>query len=231
MIRGHKDEERWRLPGSGTSRSKRPAIRSREKRGRGEGRRTKALHRTRASLASSTTPQRTLLPGPSKAAGEAPVTAMPFCGRGIPLLPPCSLVGRASLRAGIHPQTPKGFHKMRAPTVTAMHGIEMIPDVVFVEPFQGSRSMWAPTQGCASLTLGCWMNPLRGKDRRSPETRRRAAGPGGCTRTRARSESSVMAPWPLLTSTARAAGMAPVSHRPFCGLKTSHGLLVQGVCE
>ena len=117
----------------------------------------------------------------------------------------------------IHPKTLKGFHKIQPPKVAVLHGIEANRDVVLVEPFQGSRSMSTLTQGCASLTLGCWMQPLRGKDRRSPETRRNAAEPGGCTRTRARYESAATAPWPLLTTAARGAERAPVSHRPFCG--------------
>ena len=87
-------------------------------------------------------------------------------------------------------------------TTRDMCGIEMRLDVVFVEPFQGSRPVRIPTQGCASLTLGCWMQPLRGKDRRSPETRRRAAEQGGYTRTRVRSESSATDPWTLLTRAA-----------------------------
>ncbi len=30
-------------------------------------------------------------------------------------------------------------------------------------------------QACASLTLSCWLEPLRGADRKPPETRGRAA--------------------------------------------------------
>jgi len=43
-----------------------------------------------------------------------------------------------------------------------MCGIEMKSNAALVEPFQGSRSTWRPTQGCAALTLGCWIKPLRG---------------------------------------------------------------------
>jgi len=94
----------------------------------------------------------------------------------------------AALGGATHSQNPTGFHKMRTSQVIAMYGMEMNPDVVFVEPFQGTRSILIPTQGGAALALGCWIQPLRGKDRRSPETRRRAAEPGGGMRTRARSD-------------------------------------------
>ena len=69
----------------------------------------------------------------------------------------------------------KGFHKDGSSTMTELREFVMSPDVAFVEPFQGSRSRWRPTQGCATLTLGCWMKPLRGTDRKTPETRGRAA--------------------------------------------------------
>ena len=55
------------------------------------------------------------------------------------------------------------------------YGFEISPALFFVEPFQGSRSMWLPTQGCASLTRGCWMKPLLGTDRKSQEIRGRVA--------------------------------------------------------
>ncbi len=54
-------------------------------------------------------------------------------------------------------------------TRVGSYGIEKDRDVGFVEPLQGSESPWHPTQGCAALTVGCWMKPLWGTDRRSPE--------------------------------------------------------------
>jgi len=44
-----------------------------------------------------------------------------------------------------------------------------------------------------------------------------AAYQDGCTRTRARSESSATDPLTLLTRASTVTGTAPVIHRPFCG--------------